>query len=90
MVDHGGGPHDPRVRRPRQRVTTFFSAEHGCFLLGPADEQRPFGLVELSQELVGDIVFALPLGKVHDRHALVFGEAVEAGDEALADRLQQR
>ena len=46
--------------------------------------------MELSQELMGDIVFTLSVGEVDDRYALVFGEAVEGGDEVLADRLQQR
>ena len=38
---------------------------------------------------MGDIVFAPALGEVDDRYALVFDEAVEAGDEGLADRLQE-
>jgi hypothetical protein len=39
---------------------------------------------------MGQIVLALPLGEIDDRHPLVFGELVQPSDEVAADRLQQR
>jgi len=46
-------------------------AEHRRFLLGPAHEQHTLVVLELGQELVRQIVFALPLGEVDDRHTLI-------------------
>ncbi len=90
VVDHRRGPHDPRVGGTGDRVAALLSAEHRGFLLSPAQEQHALVTLEAGQELVGQIIFALPLGKIDDRHTLIGGEAVQLGDELPADRLQQR
>jgi hypothetical protein len=40
--------------------------------------------------LVGHVVFALPRGKVHQRHALVLDELVDRGHKRLGDGVHQR
>ena len=39
---------------------------------------------------MGDVVFALPWGKVHQRYTLVLDELVDGGDELLGHRVHQR
>lgn len=89
VVHHRAGAHDPRVGRSRDRVAAFLGAEHRGALLGPAHEQHPLAASEAGQMLPGDVVFALPLGEVDQRHALVFGKAVNVGNERPTDRFEQ-
>jgi hypothetical protein len=65
----------------------------GGLLLGPPDEQDslgPAGGLEGGQVLLHDIVLALPLGEVDQRHASSAAEVADRRGERLADRRQRR
>jgi hypothetical protein len=58
--------------------------------LGPSDEQHTLGVSELRQELLGEVVLALTLGKVHQLQATRGDETVNVGNERLGHRVHQR
>jgi len=90
LVDHPGARHDPRVGRAGDRVAPLLCPEHPGLLLRSPDEQHPFRAGEPGQVLGGDVVLALTLGELDQRHVLVPAEPVDRRDEALADRVHQR
>ncbi len=71
------------------RITPFLGAEHGGFLLCPADEQHALGAAERGQVLVHHVVLALPFGEIDPRHTVDLREAVHRGAERVGD-LRQR
>ena len=78
------------VGRARGRVVAAFGAEDSNLLLGAADEQHLLGAVAAGQVLVRDVVLALPLHKIDQRHPMVVGVAADRGHERLATRCDQR
>jgi hypothetical protein len=93
MVDHRGGPNDPRIGRPGHRVTALLGPEHPGPLLRLPDEQHPLqtaGGLEGGQVLVRHVVLTLPLLEGDHRHPLIGGEPLDRGHEPSADRVHQR
>jgi hypothetical protein len=89
LVDHRGGLDDPRVRAALG-VAASLGAEHRRLLLGPADEQHPFGVGKPGQVLVHHIVLALPLDEADHRHTPLPGERGDRRDERLRDWSERR
>ena len=89
VVDHRRAAHQPRVAGPGNRVAAFLGAVGQGLLLRPPDKQHPLGAGEAGQVLMGDVVFALPRGKVHQRHALLLDELVDRGHKRLGDGVHQ-
>src|SRR5215510_9091507 len=71
-------------------IGPFLGPKHRRLFLSFANEDDPFLPVELRHTLFGDIVFAFPLAKLHDRNLVVFYETLDCRNELLADRSHQR
>ncbi len=89
VVDHGDAAHDPGVPPPRVGVAAFLGAEDRRLLLGLAHKDDPLRPVELRVVLLGDVVFALPLGERDQGNLFLVDEALDRGDERLADRVHE-
>ena len=70
-------------------VTAALGAEHRGLLLRLANEQDAFFGGELVAVGGGHVILALPLLERHDRHLLLLGELVHAGEEGLGDGIHQ-
>jgi hypothetical protein len=89
VVDHYGRLDDPRIGAAI-RAASFLGAEDRCLLLRLADKNDPFFASELTEVLDHHIVFALALGKEHERQSMLGNEAVQFRDEAPAHLTHQR
>ena len=58
-------------------------------LLGLADEQDAFGLIEVREVLGGDVVFALAFGEGEQVDSVLFGEGLDGLDEGVGDGCEQ-
>src|SRR5262245_49538455 len=83
-------PRAPRMVWPNgYGVAALLGAEDRRLLLGLAHEDDPLSLVEASVVLLGDVVLALALGEGDQRDLLPLDEALDRGDERLADRVHE-
>ena len=90
VVDHRRAAHQPPIARPGDRVAALLGAVGQGLLLRPPNKPHPLGAGEPGQVLVGDIVFALPRGEVHQRHPLLLHELVDRGHKRAGDRVHER
>ena len=71
-------------------LRALLGAEDRRLLLGLADEDDPSVPVEVRPVLLGDVVLALPLGEGDQGDLFLLDEALDRGDEGLADRVHER
>ena len=90
VVDQRGGPHQPRVGRPGDRVVPPLGAPHRGLLLPATDEEHPLGAGKRGQVARGDVVLALPRREMHQIKVVGFHEMVHIGHEPLGHRVHQR
>jgi hypothetical protein len=90
VINHGSRGHDPRVGRSRGGVAPLFGTEDPGLLLGPTDEQHPLRTLGSGQVLMHDVVLALTLHKIDQRHSVRTGVAADPLNEVLAHRRHQR
>jgi hypothetical protein len=89
MLIHGRAAHDPGVGLPCLGIAAFLGAEDGCFLLGLAHEDDPLVAAKLGVVPLGDVVLALALGKGDQGDLFLLDEAIDRGDEGLADGVHE-
>src|SRR5262245_56904231 len=89
MVHHRGGPHDPGVRLTRLWTPALLGAEHRGLLLGFADKDHPFFLVEVAQVRPHHRVFALSFTEWHQWYLLAHHELFQGGHKTSAHRAHQ-
>src|SRR5713101_535501 len=89
LIYHRGALDDPGVLLARG-VGALFRAEDGDLFLGFAEEQDAFGPLKAGTMFRGDIVFALPLAKLHDRNVVFFDEGIDLAQELVAHDSHQR
>src|SRR5439155_22974368 len=54
-----------------------------------ADEHHAFGLVEMAELFIHDVILALSLLELNDRYLMIFGEALGCCHEALGHRVHE-
>jgi len=89
VVDHRGAAHDPGVPLSRVGVAALLGAEDRRLLLSLAHEDDSLSPGEVRVVFLGDVVLALTLGERDQGDLLLLDEALDRGDERLADRVHE-
>jgi hypothetical protein len=86
VVDHGRRLHDPRIGRAGTRAAPNLRAHNAGFFLCLADVQHTFGLLELAQIPLRNIVLALPLLERNEINAFSSDELLDIANKGFAHR----
>src|SRR5262245_30319118 len=90
VVDHGRRLHDPRIGRAGTRAAPTLRAHDPRLLLCLADVQHTFGLLELAQIPLGNVVLALPLLESNEIDAFGSDELLDIANKGPGHRRHRR
>src|SRR5262245_14086116 len=90
VVDHGRRLHDPRIGRAGTRAAPTLRAHNPRFLLCLADVQHTFGLPELAQIPLGNVVLARALLESNEIDAFGSDELLDIANKGPGHRRHRR